>query len=477
MVITRFAPAPTGYLHIGGARTCLFNWLFARVNNGKFILRIEDTDKIRSRKEYLDEILNSLRWLGLNWDEICFQSKRFSLYLDLAKRLVTEKKAYEAEDGAGAIILKVSANSAKSGIGPASTKPTAEAGETSPSANKVANGGPPRIIKWVDLIHGKIQFDASTIKDQVLIKSDATPTYNFACVVDDADSKVSHVIRGDDHISNTPKQVIIYQALGFSLPLFAHIPMILSGQGGRLSKRTGATAISEYKDTGFLPEALVNYLSLLGWSPGNNQEIISKQESIKKFSIKDVNDTAAAFDQKKLEWINSYYLKNLDSAKLLDIAVPFFKQKGYIKEDNLDRNRLIDLIKLFQGRMNTITELVDRSGFFFVDELELSPQAQGKLKENDFTKEFKILKEKFSQLKNFDHLSVEEVFRNTIGKLNIKSKVLIHPLRAAVTGSLVGPGLFEVIALLGKDRVCDRLTRAIEFMSKEDTAYGAQGAT
>ena len=432
MVITRFAPSPTGYLHIGGSRTCLFNWLFARASKGKFILRIEDTDQARSQQEYLEEILSSLKWLGLDWDEVYYQSKRFSLYLDLAKKLLKEQKAYEAEDGSGAIILRM----------------------------------PHKKIEIEDLVHRKIQFDTQNIKDQVLIKSDGTPTYNFACVVDDADLKISHVIRGDDHISNTPKQVVIYEALGYPLPLFAHIPMILSSAGGRMSKRTGATAISEYKEMGFLPQAIVNYLSLLGWSPKDDQEIISTKESIEKFSIKDVNDTAATFDQKKLEWINNHYLKNMEPGQLLEIATPFFQQKGNIKPDDLDSNKLIDLIKLFQGRINTVPELVERSGFFFVEDVELSPEAQAKLKEKNLSQEFKILIEDFGQIKNFDHESVEGVFRKTIEKLNIKSKALIHPLRAAVTGLLVGPGLFEVMALLGKKRVCDRLAKAIEFMGK-----------
>ena len=432
MVITRFAPSPTGYLHIGGSRTCLFNWLFARASKGKFILRIEDTDQARSQQEYLEEILSSLKWLGLDWDEVYYQSKRFSLYLDLAKKLLKEQKAYEAEDGSGAIILRM----------------------------------PHKKIEIEDLVHRKIQFDTQNIKDQVLIKSDGTPTYNFACVVDDADLKISHVIRGDDHISNTPKQVVIYEALGYPLPLFAHIPMILSSAGGRMSKRTGATAISEYKEMGFLPQAIVNYLSLLGWSPKDDQEIISTKESIEKFSIKDVNDTAATFDQKKLEWINNHYLKNMEPGQLLEIATPFFQQKGNIKPEDLDSNKLIDLIKLFQGRINTVPELVERSGFFFVEDVELSPEAQAKLKEKNLSQEFKILIEDFGQIKNFDHESVEGVFRKTIEKLNIKSKALIHPLRAAVTGLLVGPGLFEVMALLGKKRVCDRLAKAIEFMGK-----------
>jgi len=405
--------------------------LFARANKGKFILRIEDTDQVRSKKEYLDEILDSLKWLGLDWDEIYFQSKRFALYADLAKKLLADGKAYEAEDGSGAIILKM----------------------------------PQETIDIDDLVHGKIHFDAQTIKDQVLIKSDGTPTYNFACVVDDSDLKITHVIRGDDHISNTPKQVVIYESLGFALPLFAHIPMILSGQGGRLSKRTGATAISEYKEMGFLPEAIVNYLSLLGWSPKDNQEVISKAESIQKFSIKDINDTAATFDQKKLEWLNNHYLKTIDSERLLNIAIPFFKKRGYLKDDNFDRKWMLDLVKLFQGRISTIPDLIEHSEFFFVGELKLSKEAEAKLKEKDFTKEFQILSEEFNRLNNFEHEVVEKAFRSTVEKLNIKSKVLIHPLRAAITGSLSGPGLFEVIASLGKETVCKRLNKAIQFIN------------
>lgn len=335
----------------------------------------------------MDEILDSLKWLGLDWDEIHFQSKRFSLYSELAKKLLSAGKAYEAEDGSGAIILKM----------------------------------PRKEIVIDDLIHGQIKFDTQTIKDQVLIKSDGSPTYSFACVVDDADLKISHVIRGDDHISNTPKQVVIYEALGFQLPFFAHIPMILSGQGGRLSKRTGATAISEYRQMGFLPEAIINYLTLLGWSPGNDQEIISKEESAEKFSIKDINDTAAAFDQKKLEWFNNQYLKNMDPEEILDIAMTFFKQREDIKIDNFSRDQLLNVVKLFRERINTIPELVERSKLFFDEELDLTSQAKDKLLEKDITEPLKVLKEEFNKLKVFDHVATEEVFRNTIDKFNAYS--------------------------------------------------------
>ncbi len=244
MIKVRFAPSPTGYLHIGGARTALFNWMYARAQEGKFVLRIEDTDRQRSRQEFVDEILDSMRWLGLEWDELYYQSERFDLYRERAQTLLEQGKAYKDGD---AVILKM----------------------------------PLQEIKIDDLIRGEIVFDTATIKDQVLIKSDGSPTYSFACVVDDAAMEISHVIRGEDHISNTPKQIMIYQALGLKPPKFAHLPLIM-GDEGRLSKRTGAVAVTDYRKEGFLPEAIVNYLMLLGWSPGGNQEKIELASAVKK---------------------------------------------------------------------------------------------------------------------------------------------------------------------------------------------------
>jgi len=428
-ICARFAPSPTGFLHIGGARTCLFNWLFARANKGKFILRIEDTDRERSKKEFLDEILESIKWLGMDWDEIYYQSKRFDLYLELAKKLLKEQKAYEAEGGA--IILNM----------------------------------PQKQIAIEDIVHGNISFDTSDIKDQVLIKSDQTPTYNFACVVDDAQLGISHVIRGDDHISNTPKQIVIYEALGFNMPRFVHIPMILSSDGGRLSKRTGATSIREYQQMGFLSGAIINYLSLLGWSPKDDREIISKEETVKIFSLKNVNNTAAVFDLDKLKWINGTYIRNMDAEKLLDNLRPFLKEKECMDEDNFDRKRLLDLIQLFKERMTTLIDFVENANFLFVQDLDLSLEAKNKLFEKDISKELKLLEERFSNQSKFDTEKIEETFRNLVSELNIKSKILIHPLRAAVTGSLKGPGIFEVVALLGKEKVCDRLNKAIELIN------------
>jgi glutamyl-tRNA synthetase len=431
MVRVRFAPSPTGNLHIGGGRTALFNWLYSKAKGGKFVLRIEDTDKLRSKQEYVDEILNSLKWLGFNWDEIYYQSQRFNLYTELAQKLLKEGKAYteKSPDREGeAIIFKVL----------------------------------PQEVKINDLIRKEIVFNTEVIKDQVLIKSDGTPTYNFACVVDDATMDITHVIRGDDHISNTPKQIILYEALGFKLPAFAHLPLIMGMEGGRLSKRTGATAISDYRNMGYLSSALVNYLLLLSWAPGEDRELIDINEAIKLFDVVDVNKTAATFDLKKLGWINNQYLKNEDSEKIIDMILPMLIEKGYIEKDNFDRNYILSLVKLFQPRLSLVNDFPDWADFFFVDNLNIDPQAQEKYLSKDLSREFKLFIARLNELKIFDIASIEEAFRSLVSELGIETKVLIHPVRVALTGKTIGPGLFEVIYYLGKERTSQRLGRFIK---------------
>jgi len=428
MIRVRFAPSPTGYLHIGGTRTALFNWLFALAQQGEFILRIEDTDKKRSQKKYLDEILDSLKWLGLEWVELYYQSQRFEIYNQFAKKLLDEGKAYKSE---GAVILKM----------------------------------PQAKIKIDDLIHGLIEFDTVTIKDQVLIKSDGTPTYNFACVVDDADMKISHVIRGDDHISNTPKQIVIYQALGLPIPKFAHLPLILGKDGGRLSKRTGATAISDYRKMGYLPEAIVNYLMLLGWSPGGNQEIVPIEQAIKNFSIKKVNKTAATFSIEKLNWINNHYIKKSDTNKILDLLIPLLRAKKFIKDD-FNRDYLLNVVKLFQGRINTLQDFIDWADFVFLKKPRFEKEAREKFLSSDLSREFGILIERLVALKNFDIVSVEAAFRDVVKELNLNASDLVHPVRVSLTGKAIGPGLFETIVILGKEKVIERLRQAIKLCAR-----------
>lgn len=427
MIRVRFAPSPTGYLHIGGARTALFNWMYAKSQEGTFILRIEDTDQGRSDQRYTQEILDSLKWLGLDWDEMYYQSQRFSLYTEYARKLLDEKKAYK--DGE-AVVLRM----------------------------------PQQEVKIYDLIRGEIAFDSSMIKDQVLIKSDQTPTYSFACAVDDALMKISHVIRGDDHISNTPKQVVIYQALGFEVPKFAHLPLILGEDGDRLSKRTGAVAVSEYRMMGFLPEALVNYLMLLGWSPGGNQEVVGLKSAVKKFSIKKVNKTAATFSMNKLKWINSQYLKNTETEQLMELLIPFLKERHYIN-GNFDRQGLKNVVQLFKIRIATLVDFLEWTDFIFLEEVKFDQQAKEKHLLLDRSKEFRVLRERLEPLESFEAPLIEKVFRESVAELGLQAGDLVHPVRVALTGKAVGPGLFETMAVLGKEKTIRRLREAFEVTS------------
>ena len=443
MVKVRFAPSPTGYLHIGSARTALFNWMYARAVGGQFVLRIEDTDQKRSKKEYEQEILDSMKWLGLDWDEIYHQSQRFDVYKEHAQKLLDEGKAYK--DGE-AILLKM----------------------------------PSQEVKVYDLIRGEITFDTAnfiirnddnspvlnedgspSLKDEVLIKADGSPAYSFCCVVDDALMGITCVIRGEDHISNTPKQIIIYQALGFKVPKFAHLPLILGESGGRLSKRTGAVAVSDYRKQGFLPEALVNYLMLLGWSPGNNQEMIQLSSAIKKFSIKKINKAAAAFSMDKLKWLNNQYIKQMDSEKFIEIITPFLEKKGYIKE-NFDRQVLKSSVELYKGRLSTLLDFLEWTEFVFNDDYHKDQEALQKHLSENRANEFSLLSERFSHVDPFDADTTEKAFRGLVAKLGIKASDLVHPVRVALTGRAVGPGLFETIALLGKEKTLKRLSEAFK---------------
>lgn len=423
MVKVRFAPSPTGFLHIGGARTALFNWMYARSQNGTFILRIEDTDQQRSKKEFEDEILRSMKWLGFDWDELHYQSKRFDIYRQYAQKLLEEDKAYK--DGE-AIILKMI---------------------------------PGQQIKIYDLIRDDITFDSSELKDQVLMKSDGSPAYNFCCAVDDALMEITHVIRGEDHISNTPKQIMIYSALGWKAPKYAHLPLILDEDGGRMSKRYGAVAVSDYKEQGFLSEAIVNYLMLLGWSPGNNQEKTTLSAAVKKFSIKKVNKAGAVFSMEKLRWLNNQYLKEMDTPKMIEALNPFLQKKG-LSANKLNGVQLSNIVQLYKGRLDTLMDFVDWADYAFVEGLALSPE----IKDKYFTREnkdvFKILSQKFEEAKEFSDQNVEGIFKHELQALGHKPADYIHPVRVALTAKEVGPSLFQIISILGKKTAVQRLNGA-----------------
>jgi len=419
MIRVRFAPSPTGYLHIGGARAALFNWMYARSQDGKFILRIEDTDLERSKQEYCDEIIQSMAWLGFTADEVYRQRERFELYRREAERLVQEDKAYR--DGPAVLLKK-----------------TAEE------------------IRVFDLIRGEIQFDPETLKDEVLMKSDGSPTYGFACVVDDALMEISHVIRGEDHISNTPKQIMIYQALGFKPPKFAHLPLIMGADGARLSKRTGAVAVSDYKKEGFLPEALVNYLMLLGWSPGDNQEIMPLATAIKKFSLKKINKAAAVFSMDKLKWVNGQYIKQKDPDALTKELASFLKEKGFIDE-NCDPARLKQIVGLYKNRMTTFAEFTERTAYLFQDAPGIDPDLQEKYFSDVPASKFQELAKRLAAVEGFDKETAEKAFKEAVAALGLTMADLVHPVRVALTGSDVGPGLFETMELLGQDKTVSRL--------------------
>jgi len=431
-VRVRFAPSPTGFLTVGGARTALYNYLFARHHNGIFVLRIEDTDQVRSTAESTQAILDSMNWLGMDWDEGPFyQSKRLGIYKEYSDKLLKEGKAFHREDpGKGtAVVFKI------------------------PEGAK---------FKIDDLIHGPIIFDSAYVGDVVIVKSDGFPTYNFACVVDDSLMNITHIIRGDDHVSNTPKQIALYDALGMTTPKFAHIPLILGEDKAKLSKRHGHNSVMEYKKLGYLPETLFNFLSLLGWSPGENLELMPKEEIIKRFTIERVKHTPAQFNFTKLDWMNSYYIKNLDPKKLLDLARPFLAEAGYAL-NKYSEEQLTTLMKLYRERAETLKDMVEATRFLFYDTIDYQPEAVEKFIKPVQSKE--ILQEVLSGINSnaqFDHPSLETLLRTIAEKRQLKFQGIAQPIRVALTGTTVSPGIFETMELAGKELVVKRIQNALQ---------------
>ena len=426
MVKVRFAPSPTGLLHLGSARTALVNWLFARHNNGQMLLRIEDTDQVRSEEKYLSEILGGMKWLGLDWDgEPIYQSKRFDVYKQLAEKLLQEGKAYKEGE---AILFKV------------------EKGKT---------------VQLDDIIHGKIVFNTDEIKDQVMMKSDGSPAYNFCCVVDDAELEITHIIRGDDHISNTPKQILFYEALGVPVPKFAHMPLMMGADGAKMSKRHGAVAVEEYKEKGYLPEALVNYLMLLGWSPGEDKEIIGLKEAVSLFRLEDMNDTQVRFDIQKLTWMNGEHIMR----KSVEDIFPLIKSD--LKKNGIDLSLLADeylkeVLELYKIRIKTIPEFYELTDAFFKDDFIVDEKGKTKYLDKEENKEnMKVFAGKLDSLVDFSHENIEQVCRQIAEERNLKASGIIHPTRMAISGKTKGAGLFEIMQVLGKDKVIKRMNEAV----------------
>ena len=443
-VRVRFAPAPTGYLHVGGVRTALFNWLFARNQKGKFILRIEDTDKERSTQEALNDILDSLKWLGLDWDEgPVFQSERVSIYQGYAQELLEKDQAYK---GRG------------------------EKREGSPHPDVTSGRGEAVVFKSgrekitiQDIVHDKIEFDTSLIDDFVILKSDGMPTYNFACVVDDALMDITHVIRGDDHISNTPKQIMLYRALGFKEPQFAHVPMILGPDGSRLSKRHGATSVGEYRKQGVLSYALVNFLALLGWAPGEDKELLELDELIERFSLKRITGKSAVFNVKKLTWMNGIYISRFSDKEMVSLCRPFLEEAGLLEGPG-DIERLPKIIPLFKKRIKLLSEIVDATEYFFKEKIEYTEDAEGRLSNKDLLEK---IKKKAEGITPFETRQIEESLRSLADELSISPRELMQTVRAAITGRTVSAGIFETMVGMGKGLVLKHMEQAIRSMKQE----------
>jgi len=460
MVITRFPPSPTGYLHLGGARTAFFNWLFARHNQGKFILRFEDTDRERSKPEYVRSIIEALKWLGLDWDEgPYFQSKRLEIYQKYAQKLFEEGKAYYCECSKE-ILEEKKKKMLEKGLKPRYDG-TCREKNLGPGEGRALRIKAPEIgeIIFEDLLRGKIIFPGEEIDDFIIMRSDGTPTYHFAVVIDDISMGITHVIRGDDHISNTPKQLIIYKALSVEPPEFAHIPMVLGPDGARLSKRHGAKSILEYRDAGFLPKALLNYLARLGWGYGD-QEYFTVEELIEKFDLKSINLSPARFDQNKLLAINAYWIKNSDNKYLLEHLKYFLRNYDLNK---FSEEYLLSAIETVKTRSKTLVEMADMIKFYLVEEITYDLDGAKKFLIPGIKPLLKKIGEDLKDLP-LEEKKLEEYFRNLAEESGIKLKNIAQAVRIALTGKTVSPGLFEIIKVLGKEKVEKRLKKAIDFI-------------
>jgi glutamyl-tRNA synthetase len=458
-VRVRFAPSPTGHLHVGGARTALFNWLFARRHGGTFILRIEDTDQSRSTEENIGFIIDALTWLGLDWDEGpptagYRQTERFDLYREHAARLVAAGRAYYCDCPPAQLEAERKAAEARK----ETFRYSGRCRERGLAAGALRLRIPDTGTTVVhDLINGPVEFDHRQLDDWILARTDGTPTYNFCVVVDDVTMRISHVIRGNDHLSNTPKQVLCYEALGYQVPAFAHVSMILGPDRARLSKRHGATSVQAYREQGILPEAMVNYLARLGWSHGD-QEIFTRAELIERFDIKDVSASGAVFDQTKLEWLSHEYIKASDGARLATLVRPFLAAAGLAVP--ADAARLAAMLATLRERAKTLRELVEVGRFYFERPATYEDKARAKLFTPAGVERLDTLIDRLAGLQPFEAPAIEALYRDLTTALGLKLVDLAQLTRLAVTGRTASPPLFDVLALLGRDEVLDRMRAA-----------------
>jgi glutamyl-tRNA synthetase len=493
MFRVRFAPSPTGYLHIGGARTALFNWLLARRHGGVFVLRIEDTDAERSSAEMVEGILDGMRWLGLEWDEgpgiggphePYFQSARLDRYRALVDRLLSSGDAYYCYCTPEELKAKREMAAGDRGAGApgkdnvwrydrtccALTPAAIAARETEQRPRAVRIKVPEGEIAFTDRVHGPISFHGANIEDFVILRSDGHPTYQLSVVADDIDMGITHVVRGDDHISNTPKQILIYRAAGAPIPEFAHVPLILGPDKKRLSKRHGATSVMEYARQGYLPEAMVNFLTLLGWSPGaGDQEMFTRQELIDTFALEGISGGNAVFNPEKLEWFNQQYIMRLAPDDLAERVRPSFVAAGIWRDELLgDRHAwFYSMLELFRPRAKRLDDIAEQARFFFVDTIDIDPAAADKhLRAAGLADHLLALDAAFASAATFDAQTLESILRDTAESRRVKAATLIHAVRVAVTGKSVSPGIFDLLALLGREPVHIRLEAAARESSR-----------
>ena len=478
----RFAPSPTGYLHVGGARTALFNWLYARRHNGVFVLRIEDTDVERSSQDMVTGILDGLRWLGLTWDEgpdvgglhaPYFQSERLDSYRTAADRLLSEGHAYycyctperlrDERERAEARGEAWQYDRTCLGLSADRMRELDAAGTQRALRFNVPSSG----AAFDDAVHGRIAFEGASIEDFVILRSDRYPTYHLSVVVDDIDMGITDVIRGDDHISNTPKHLLLFQALGAAVPRFAHVPLILGADKKRLSKRHGATSVMEYQRQGYLAPAMVNFLALLGWSPGDDRELMGTQDLVDIFTLEGISGGNAVFNTEKLDWMNGQYIARMPIEELAAAARPFFDDEGLGSHPLVNEPRAFArLLELLRPRAKRLTEFVEQARPLLNELVEYEPEAIEKhLSSPDLATHLTALVAALDAATAFDEAQVEAAVRGTAAARGLKAGALIHATRVAVTGRTQSPGLFEVLAWLGRDRTRARLLRLLEFLS------------
>lgn len=461
MIITRFPPSPTGYLHVGGARTALFNWLYARHMKGRFILRIEDTDIKRSTQASVDAIFEALEWLGIDWDEgPYFQSKRFDVYQTYIKKLFDSGHAYYCTCSPEKIETMrkeaIAAGGKPKYDGTCRDKGLAKIGNAVIRFRAPATGT--TVVK--DIIKGNIIFQNSEQDDFIIFRSDGTPTYNFVVVVDDITMCINTVIRGDDHLNNTPRQIMLYNALGSPLPDFGHVPMVLGKDRTRLSKRHGAMSVTAYRDMGYLPDALINYLVRLGWSYGD-QEFFSRDELVEKFTLENIGKSPGIFDQGKLLALNADHIKVASPGNLSAHLLPFLKERGCLAEKG---DFLNSVIKTLNTRSKTLIDMADGALFYFQEEVLYEEKAAKKFLKPASIEALKQLIDQLEPLESFNENSLENAFKKVMETTGLKLGKIAQPVRVALTGKTVSPGIFEIIEVLGKKRVISRLQNAVQFI-------------